>query len=34
MQQIHEPAREAFAAGNDEAAMRFFVDGFASARPV
>jgi len=30
MQHIQEPAREAFAAGNDEAAMRFFVDGFAS----
>jgi pimeloyl-ACP methyl ester carboxylesterase len=30
MQQIHEPARDAFAAGNDEAAMRFFVDGFAT----
>lgn len=30
MQRIQNPAREAFAAGNDEAAMRFFVDGFAS----
>lgn len=30
MQRIQDPAREAFAAGNDEAAMRFFVDGFAS----
>ena len=29
MRRIHDPAREAFAAGNDEAAMRFFVDGFA-----
>lgn len=29
MKRIQEPAREAFAAGNDEAAMRFFVDGFA-----
>ena len=29
MQRIQDPAREAFAAGNDEAAMRFFVDGFA-----
>jgi pimeloyl-ACP methyl ester carboxylesterase len=30
MQRIHVPARDAFAAGNDEAAMRFFVDGFAA----
>jgi len=30
MQRIQDPAREAFAAGNDEAAMRFFVDGFAT----
>lgn len=30
MQRIQNPAREAFAAGNDEAAMRFFVDGFAT----
>jgi pimeloyl-ACP methyl ester carboxylesterase len=30
MQRIQDPARDAFAAGNDEAAMRFFVDGFAS----
>jgi pimeloyl-ACP methyl ester carboxylesterase len=29
MQRIQIPAREAFAAGDDEAAMRFFVDGFA-----
>ena len=29
MRRIHDPARDAFAAGNDEAAMRFFVDGFA-----
>ena len=29
MSRIQDPAREAFAAGNDEAAMRFFVDGFA-----
>ena len=27
---IQDPARDAFAAGNDEAAMRFFVDGFAT----
>jgi pimeloyl-ACP methyl ester carboxylesterase len=27
MQRIQVPARDAFAAGNDEAAMRFFVDG-------
>jgi non-heme chloroperoxidase len=30
MQRIQNPARDAFAAGNDEAAMRFFVDGFAN----
>ncbi len=30
MQRIQNPAREAFAAGNDEAAMRYFVDGFAT----
>jgi pimeloyl-ACP methyl ester carboxylesterase len=30
MVRIQDPAREAFAAGNDEAAMRFFVDGFAA----
>jgi non-heme chloroperoxidase len=30
MQRIQDPARDAFAAGEDEAAMRFFVDGFAS----
>jgi len=30
MQRIQNPARDAFAAGNDEAAMRFFVDGFTS----
>jgi len=30
MKRIQDPAREAFAAGDDEAAMRFFVDGFAS----
>jgi non-heme chloroperoxidase len=30
MQRIQNPARGAFAAGNDEAAMRFFVDGFAT----
>ena len=30
MRRIHDPARDAFAAGNDEAAMRFFVDGFAT----
>ena len=30
MSRIQNPAREAFAAGNDEAAMRFFVDGFAA----
>ena len=29
MKRIQDPAREAFAAGDDEAAMRFFVDGFA-----
>jgi len=29
MRRIQDPARDAFAAGNDEAAMRFFVDGFA-----
>ncbi|HYJ41303.1 MAG TPA: alpha/beta hydrolase, partial [Steroidobacteraceae bacterium] len=29
MKRIQDPAREAFAAGNDEAAMRLFVDGFA-----
>jgi pimeloyl-ACP methyl ester carboxylesterase len=29
MRRIHDPARDAFASGNDEAAMRFFVDGFA-----
>jgi pimeloyl-ACP methyl ester carboxylesterase len=29
MRRIHDPARDAFAAGKDEAAMRFFVDGFA-----
>jgi pimeloyl-ACP methyl ester carboxylesterase len=29
MKRILDPAREAFAAGNDEAAMRIFVDGFA-----
>src|SRR6188768_1915864 len=28
MRRIEDPAREAFAAGNDEAAMRYFVDGF------
>jgi non-heme chloroperoxidase len=31
MRRIQDPASEAFAAGNDEAAMRFFVDGFAAA---
>ncbi|HEU4780529.1 MAG TPA: alpha/beta hydrolase [Steroidobacteraceae bacterium] len=30
MQRIQNPAQQAFAAGNDEAAMRFFVDGFAA----
>ena len=30
MQRIQDPARAAFAAGDDEAAMRFFVDGFAT----
>lgn len=30
MLRIQNPAREAFAAGDDAAAMRFFVDGFAS----
>jgi non-heme chloroperoxidase len=30
MKRIQDPARDAFAAGNDEAAMRFFVDGFAA----
>ena len=30
MQRIQNPAREAFAAGDDAGAMRFFVDGFAS----
>jgi pimeloyl-ACP methyl ester carboxylesterase len=30
MQRIQDPARVAFAAGDDEAAMRFFVDGFAT----
>jgi len=30
MRRIHDPARDAFAAGDDAAAMRFFVDGFAS----
>jgi pimeloyl-ACP methyl ester carboxylesterase len=30
MQRVQGPAREAFAAGRDEAAMRFFVDGLAS----
>lgn len=29
-QRIEDPAREAFAAGDDAGAMRFFVDGFAS----
>jgi len=29
MRRIQDPAREAFASGNDEGAMRFFVDGFA-----
>ena len=29
MRRIQDPAREAFASGNDENAMRFFVDGFA-----
>ena len=31
MRRIQDPASEAFAAGNDEAAMRFFVDGFGTA---
>jgi len=31
MRRIEDPARDAFAAGNDEAAMRYFVDGFANA---
>ena len=31
MRRIQDTAREAFASGNDEAAMRFFVDGFAKA---
>ena len=30
MRHIHDPAREAFAAGDDAAAMRFIVDGLAS----
>jgi pimeloyl-ACP methyl ester carboxylesterase len=30
MKRIQDPARAAFAAGDDEAAMRYFVDGFAS----
>lgn len=30
MQRIEDPAREAFAAGDDAGAMRIFVDGFAS----
>ena len=30
MLRIHDPAGDAFAAGDDEAAMRFFVDGFAA----
>jgi non-heme chloroperoxidase len=30
MKRIHEPARGAFAAGDDAGAMRFFVDGFAT----
>lgn len=30
MKRIQDPAREAFAAGDDAGAMRFFVDGFAS----
>ena len=34
MERIQDPAREAFAAGNDEAAMRLFVDGFANARAI
>ena len=34
MRRIQNPARDAFAAGNDEAAMRFFVDGFATAGTV
>lgn len=29
MRRIHDPAREAFATGDDAGAMRFFVDGFA-----
>jgi pimeloyl-ACP methyl ester carboxylesterase len=31
MRRIQDPAREAFAAGNDEDAMRYIVDGFAKA---
>jgi pimeloyl-ACP methyl ester carboxylesterase len=31
MQRIHNPAREAFAAGDETSAMRILVDGFASA---
>jgi pimeloyl-ACP methyl ester carboxylesterase len=30
MKHIQDPAREAFASGDDAAAMRFFIDGFAS----
>ena len=30
MNRIHDPAREAFAAGDDAGAMRVFVDGFAA----